>query len=81
MQPDISVTGITLPENQHAYATQKAKQDQRQQHLAFHLCDYRHQRGNFDRIVSLGIFNMSACVILTAILPRLRGYWHQMEWH
>jgi cyclopropane-fatty-acyl-phospholipid synthase len=25
MQPDISVTGITLSENQHAYATQKAK--------------------------------------------------------
>jgi cyclopropane fatty-acyl-phospholipid synthase-like methyltransferase len=28
---DISVTGITLSENQHAYATQKAKQDQLQQ--------------------------------------------------
>ena len=55
MQPDISVTGITLSENPHAYATQKAKQDQRQQHLAFHLCDYRHQRGSFDRIVSVGM--------------------------
>ena len=29
MQPNISVTSITLSENQHAYATQKAKQDQR----------------------------------------------------
>ena len=55
MQPDISVTGITLSENQHAYAKQKAKQDNRQQHLAFHLCDYRHQRGSFDRIVSVGM--------------------------
>ena len=55
MQPDISVTGINLSENQHAYATQKAKQDQRQQHLAFPLCDYRHQRGSFDRIVSVGM--------------------------
>ena len=55
MQPDILVTGITLSENQHAYATQKAKQDQRQQHLAFHLCDYRHQRGSFNRIVLVGI--------------------------
>jgi len=55
MQPDISVTGITLSENQHVYATQKAKQDNRQQHLAFHLCDYRHQRGSFDRIVSVGM--------------------------
>jgi cyclopropane-fatty-acyl-phospholipid synthase len=55
MQPDISVTGITLSENQHAYATQKAKQGQRQQHLAFHICDYRHQRGSFDRIVSVGM--------------------------
>ena len=55
MQPNISVASITLSENQHAYATQKAKQDQRQQHLAFHLCDYRHQRGSFDRIVSVGM--------------------------
>ena len=55
MQPDISVTGITLSGNQHAYATQKAKQDQRQHHLAFHLCDYRHQRVSFDRIVSVGM--------------------------
>ena len=55
MQPNISVTSITLSENQHAYATQKAKQDQRQQHLAFHLCDHRHQRSSFDRIVSVGM--------------------------
>ena len=33
----------------------RAKQDNRQQHLAFHLCDYRHQRGSFDRIVSVGM--------------------------
>ena len=55
MQPDISVTRITLLENQHVCATQKAKQDQRQQHLTFHLCDYRHQRGSFDQIVSVGM--------------------------
>ena len=55
MQPDISVTGITLSENQYAYATQKAKQDQRQHHLAFNLCYYRHQRVSFDRIVSVGM--------------------------
>ena len=30
MQPDISVTGISLSENQHPYATQKRQQDQRQ---------------------------------------------------
>ena len=55
MQPDISVTGITLSKNQQAYATKKAKQDQRQQHLAFHLCNYRRQRGSFDRIVLVGM--------------------------
>jgi len=53
MRPDISVTGITLSENQHAYAMQKAQQDQRQTHLTFHLCDYRHQRGSFDWIASV----------------------------
>ena len=55
MQPDISVTSITLSENQHAYATQQAQQDQRQKLLAFHLCDYRRQRGSLDRVVSLGV--------------------------
>ena len=55
MQPDISVTGITLSENQHAYATQQAQQDQRQKLLAFHLCDYRRQRGSLDWVVSLGV--------------------------
>ena len=55
MQPDISVTGITLSENQHAYATAKAKQDKRQDYLSFDLRDYRDQRGVFDRIVSVGM--------------------------
>ena len=55
MQPNISVTGITLSENQHAYARQKAQQDQRGRHLKFELCDYQHQRGVFDRIVSVGM--------------------------
>ena len=55
MQPNISVTGITLSENQHSYASEKAKQDNRHQHLTFHLCDYQHQRGSFDRIVSAGM--------------------------
>ena len=35
-----------------AHDTQQAQKDQRQKHLAFHLCDYRHQRGSFNRIVS-----------------------------
>ena len=38
-----------------AHDTQKAQKDQRQKHLAFHLCDYRHQRGRPDWIVSVGV--------------------------
>ncbi len=37
MQPDISVTGMTVSENQHAYTTQKVQQDQGQQHLALFI--------------------------------------------
>jgi cyclopropane-fatty-acyl-phospholipid synthase len=80
MQPYSLATGITLSENQHAYATQKAKQDNQQQHLAFPLCDYRHQLGSFDRIVSVGMLKHVGMRHFDSYLPRLRGYWHQMGW-
>ncbi len=50
------VVGVTLSEEQHAFATRRAKQDGLSDQVDFRLCDYRHVEGNFDRIVSVGMF-------------------------
>lgn len=50
-QGDYDIKGITLSEEQHIYA------QQRLQHKALiNLEDYRHQRGKFDHIVSIEMF-------------------------
>lgn len=49
------VTGITLSENQLATATQRADHEGLSDKAAFRLEDYRHTRGTFDRIVSVGM--------------------------
>lgn len=53
--PQTHVTGITLSERQLDYATQQRDRSGRQHQLEFHLRDYRHQTGTFDRIVSVGM--------------------------
>ena len=78
MQPDVLVTGTTLSENQRAYATQNAKQYQRQQHLAFHLCNYRHQLGSLDRIGLIGMREHFDMRHSDDYLPQLHRYRHQM---
>jgi cyclopropane-fatty-acyl-phospholipid synthase len=50
------VTGITLSKEQHARAEQRALERRRTQDAVFHLEDYRDVAGNFDRIVSVGMF-------------------------
>ena len=83
------VTGITLSENQHTYATQKAKQDQRQQHLASHLCNYRHQRSSFDRIIPIGMlehvgmrhFNSYFASIAWLLAPNVVALVHSIGAH
>ena len=52
---DITVTGITLSEQQFAHARQAADKAGLGERLAFALRDYRHQSGTFDRIVSVGM--------------------------
>lgn len=51
----VSVTGITLSEQQLAYARQSSHGEQDDSRLAFALRDYRHQTGDFDKIVSVGM--------------------------
>ena len=50
------VVGITLSQEQHAYATQRAEREGLADRIDFRLCDYRHVEGTFDRIVSVGMF-------------------------
>jgi cyclopropane-fatty-acyl-phospholipid synthase len=50
------VTGITLSQEQHARAQQRAIERGRSQHAVFRLEDYRDVAGPFDRIVSVGMF-------------------------
>ena len=53
--PDIDFTGITLSQEQHAYATAWAKHQNASDRVQFALRDYRHQTGQFNKIVSVGM--------------------------
>ncbi len=50
------VTGLTLSEEQHKVATQRAAQAGLADRVRFHLRDYREETGCYDRIVSIGMF-------------------------
>ena len=49
------VTGITLSENQLATARKRAEAEGLSDRVTFNLQDYRHTKGRFDRIVSVGM--------------------------
>jgi cyclopropane-fatty-acyl-phospholipid synthase len=49
--PNLHITGITLSENQCRYSREK-----RLPAAEFHLRDYRDEKGTYDRIVSVGMF-------------------------
>ncbi|MBV9394062.1 MAG: class I SAM-dependent methyltransferase [Methylobacteriaceae bacterium] len=51
-----NVTGVTLSKEQLATANQRALQSGLSNHARFELKDYRHVKGRFDRIVSVGMF-------------------------
>lgn len=53
---DVSVTGITLSTEQHAVATKRAAERGLEGQVRFLLLDYREVRGQFDRVVSVGMF-------------------------
>lgn len=50
------VTGITLSEEQHKMACERAQRAGLTDRVRFELRDYRNQQGSFDRIVSVGMF-------------------------
>jgi len=53
---DVEVLGVTLSKEQQALATQRAQERGLQDRVKFELIDYRHVEGQFDRIVSIGMF-------------------------
>ena len=53
---DTHVTGITLSEEQHKTANERARAERLAGRATFELRDYRAQTGTFDRIVSVGMF-------------------------
>lgn len=50
------VTGITLAQEQLAFARNRATRAGLEERAAFHLRDYRDEVGTYDRIVSVGMF-------------------------
>jgi cyclopropane-fatty-acyl-phospholipid synthase len=52
----VDVTGITLSEEQLKIARERASAEGLSKAVNFELCDYRNLEGQFDRIVSVGMF-------------------------
>ncbi len=55
-QTGATVKGITLSENQFATASKRAQEEGLSEKLHFELQDYRNENKNYDRIVSVGMF-------------------------
>jgi cyclopropane-fatty-acyl-phospholipid synthase len=52
----VEVTGLTLSAEQHKVATRRAAAAGLAERVRFHLRDYRDESGQYDRIVSVGMF-------------------------
>jgi cyclopropane-fatty-acyl-phospholipid synthase len=50
------VTGVTLSVEQHKIAEARAAAAGLADRVRFHLCDYREERGQYERVVSVGMF-------------------------
>jgi cyclopropane-fatty-acyl-phospholipid synthase len=53
---DVDVTGLTLSEEQHKVAQRRAAAAGLADRVRFYLRDYREEQGQYDRIVSVGMF-------------------------
>lgn len=53
---DVSVNGITLSDEQLLVARERANESGLHDRVSFRHCDYRNERGSYDRIVSVGMF-------------------------
>jgi cyclopropane-fatty-acyl-phospholipid synthase len=69
---DVEVTGITLSEEQLKVAQRRAEEAQLAHKVHFLLCDYRNLTGQFDRIVSVGMFEHVGVVHYRAFFETVR---------
>lgn len=65
------VTGVTLSREQHAMANKRAEAAGLSGRAKFELMDYRHVTGQFDRIVSVGMFEHVGLPHYSAYFDRL----------
>ena len=54
-QSECEVTGVTLSKNQYDYCIKKAKELKLDNQCRFKILDYRHLKGKFNKIVSVGM--------------------------
>ena len=66
------VLGVTLSTEQHKIANQRAKAEGLEDRVRFELIDYRDVQGEFDRIVSVGMFEHVG-------LPQYRTYFNKIN--
>jgi cyclopropane-fatty-acyl-phospholipid synthase len=52
----VRVTGLTISDEQHRVSNARARQLGLADRVTFKLADYRHEKGTYDRIVSVGMF-------------------------
>jgi len=69
---DVQVTGITLSTEQLAVARHRAEMMGLSDRVRFELCDYRELQGQFDRIVSIGMFEHVGVPHYPVFFTRLR---------
>lgn len=70
---DIEVTGITLSREQLAVAKRRAAEAGLSDRVRFELADYRHVRGSFDRVVSVGMFEHVGTAHYHTFFKRMRA--------
>jgi cyclopropane-fatty-acyl-phospholipid synthase len=67
------VTGLTLSAEQHKVATRRAAAAGLADRVRFHLRDYREECGEYDRVVSVGMFEHVGINHYRAFFERLRA--------
>lgn len=68
----VQVLGVTLSEEQHRLASERAAKAGLTDVIEFRLMDYRKVEGQFDRVVSIGMFEHVGA-------PRFREYFRQVR--
>jgi len=69
---DVSVTGLTLSEEQLKLARRRAADAGLEDRVRFELCDYREATGRYDRIVSVGMFEHVGVVHYPVFFRRVK---------